>query len=218
MCKIENVNLTVCFFYISKIMQISDVSFILSAVSIKQVPKEGIPHIAFLGRSNSGKSSLLNVLFKKQIVKISNKPGKTREINFFLVNDSLNNSYYFVDLPGVGYAKVSKSMRDEMANRIKNYVEKAHDLKGIVYLLDIRHGGHQIDFETLNGIKDAGIPILLVASKADKLNRAEFIAAKKKIMENFSLPDFPLTVSSKTKKGLPELWKEIDMLLGVGNA
>jgi len=194
-------------------MQISAVNFVLGAASIKQVPSDGIPQIAFLGRSNAGKSSLLNVLFKKEIVKISKQPGKTREINFFLVN-SLNNSYYFVDLPGVGYAKVGKSMRDEMANRIKNYVEKAHDLKGIVYLLDIRHGGHQIDFETINGIKNAGIPVLLVASKADKLNQSEFIAAKKKLKENFCLSEEPLTVSSKTKKGLPELWREIDALLG----
>jgi GTP-binding protein len=195
-------------------MQISAVNFILSAASIKQVPREGIPQIAFLGRSNAGKSTLLNALFKKQIVKTSNTPGKTREINFFLVN-SLGNSYYFVDLPGVGYAKVGISMRDNMANRIKSYVEKAHDLKGIVYLLDIRHGGHQIDFETINGIKAAGIPMLLVASKADKLNQSEFIAAKKKLKENFRLKEEPLTISSKTKKGLPELWKEIDTLLGV---
>jgi len=196
-------------------MQISAVNFVLGAVSIKQVPNDGIPQIAFLGRSNAGKSSLLNAIFKKEIVKISKQPGKTREINFFLVNSS----YYFVDLPGVGYAKVSKSMRDEMANRIKNYVEKAHDLKGIVYLLDIRHGGHQIDFETITGIKSAGIPVLLVASKADKLNQSEFIAAKKRLKENFCLPEEPLAVSSKTKKGLPELWKEIDALLnGAENA
>lgn len=180
------------------------------------MPKDGIPHVAFLGRSNAGKSSLLNALFQKKIVKTSNTPGKTREMNFFLVN-SLNNSYYFVDLPGVGYAKVSKSMRDEMGNRIKNYVEKARDLKGVVYLLDIRHGGHQIDFETINGIKNAKVPILLVASKADKLNRSEFIAAQKKMKENFNLPNFPLTISSKTKKGLPELWKEIGMLLSINS-
>jgi len=198
-------------------MQISAVNFVLGAASIKQVPQDGTAQIAFLGRSNAGKSSLLNALFKKEIVKTSKQPGKTREINFFLVN-SQNNSYYFVDLPGVGYAKVSKSMRDDMANRIKNYVEKAHDLKGIVYLLDIRHGGHQIDFETINGIKKTGVPILLLASKADKLNQSEFIAAKRKIKENFCLPELPLAVSSKTKKGLPELWKEIDSLLGVPSA
>jgi GTP-binding protein len=198
-------------------MQISVVNFMLGAASIKQVPKDGIPHIAFLGRSNSGKSSLLNVLFEKKIVKISNTPGKTREINFFLIQNSQNNSFYFVDLPGVGYAKVSKTMRDEMASRIKNYVERAHDLKGIVYLLDIRHGGHQIDFETINGIRNIKVPVLLVASKADKLNQSEFIAARKKLKENFNLPDLPLAISSKTKKGLPELWKEIDILLGIEN-
>ncbi len=193
-------------------MQITAVNFVLGATSIKQVPNDGIPQIAFLGRSNVGKSTLLNVLFKKEIVKTSKSPGKTREINFFLVN-SQNSPYYFVDLPGVGYAKVSKSMRDDMASRIKNYVEKAHDLKGIVYLLDIRHGGHQIDFETINGIKAAGVPVLLVASKADKLNRSEFTAAKKKLKENFCLQEEPLTISSKTKKGLPELWEEIEALL-----
>jgi GTP-binding protein len=203
-------------------MQISAVNFVLGATSIKQVPKDGIPQIAFLGRSNAGKSSLLNALFEKRIVKTSNAPGKTRELNFFLVQNSQNNSFYFVDLPGVGYAKVSITMRDEMANRIKNYVEKAHDLKGIVYLLDARHSGHQIDFETIRGIRNAKIPILFVASKTDKLNQSEFITAKKKLKENFCLAEPPLMVSSKTKKGLSELWKEIKVLLniaeiGVGN-
>jgi len=195
-------------------MQVSAVNFVLGAASIKQVPHNGIPHIAFLGRSNSGKSSLLNTLFGKKIVKTSNTPGKTREINFFLVN----NSFYFVDLPGVGYAKVSISMRDDMANRIKNYVERAHDLKGIIYLVDIRHGGHAIDFETINGIKKSEVPVLIVASKADKLNQSEFITAKRKFKENFKLADVPITISSKTKKGLPELWNEIDSILGVCNA
>jgi GTP-binding protein len=204
-------------------MQISAVNFALGATSIKQVPKDGIPQIAFLGRSNAGKSSLLNALFEKQIVKTSNAPGKPRELNFFLVQNSQSDSFYFVDLPGVGYAKVSIAMRDEMASRIKNYVEKAHDLKGIVYLLDIRHGGHQIDFETINGIRNAKIPILFVASKADKLNQSELAAAKKKFKENFCLAEPPLAVSSKTKKGLPELRREISTLLnataiGAGNA
>jgi len=194
-------------------MQISTVNFVLGATSIKQVPKDGIPHIAFLGRSNSGKSSLMNTLLGKSIVKTSSTPGKTREINFFLAVNSEGKSIYFVDLPGVGYAKVSISMRDDMANRIKNYVEKAHDLKGVVYLVDIRHGGHKIDFETINGIKSSGIPILLIASKADKLNQKEFIAAKRKLKENFCLPELPLATSAKTKKGIPELWEEINALL-----
>jgi GTP-binding protein len=194
-------------------MQISAVNFMLGVTSIKQVPKDGIPQLAFLGRSNAGKSSLMNALLGKQIVKTSRTPGKTREINFFLATDSFGKSFYFVDLPGVGYAKVSISMRDDMANRIKNYVEKAQDLKGIVYLIDIRHGGHKIDFETINGIKNARIPILLIASKADKLNQKEFLAARKKLRENFRLPEFPLATSAKTKKGIPELWEEINALL-----
>ncbi|GHV13962.1 putative GTP-binding protein EngB [Fibrobacterales bacterium] len=192
-------------------MQISKVSFVLGAASIKQVPQDGIPQIAFLGRSNAGKSSLMNALFGRQIVKTSNTPGKTRELNFFLVNEN----FYFVDLPGVGYAKVGMNQRDEMAKRIKDYVERAHDLRGVVYLLDIRHGGHAIDFETLNGIRAAGRPILLVASKADKLNQKELFEAKKKLIENFGLEQ-PLAVSARTKKGMPELWREIDTLLNGG--
>jgi len=194
-------------------MQISAVNFVLGATSIKQVPKDGIPHVAFLGRSNSGKSSLMNALLGSSIVKTSSTPGKTREINFFLVEGSAGESIYFVDLPGVGYAKVSITMRDDMANRIKNYVEKAHDLKGVVYLVDIRHGGHKIDFETINGIKSSGVPILLIASKADKLNQKEFVAANRKLKENFRLPEAPLATSAKTKKGIPELWEEINALL-----
>jgi len=194
-------------------MQISTVNFVLGATSIKQVPKDGIPQFAFLGRSNSGKSSLMNALLGHNIVKTSGTPGKTREINFFLATDSAGKSIYFVDLPGVGYAKVSMSMRDDMANRIKNYVEKAEDLKGIVYLVDIRHGGHKIDFETINGIKNSGTPILLIASKADKLNQREFAAAKRKLKENFCLSEAPLATSAKTKKGIPELWEEINALL-----
>jgi len=194
-------------------MQISNVNFVLGATSIKQVPKDGIPQIAFLGRSNAGKSSLMNALLGKTIVKTSGTPGKTREINFFLAENSLGNKFYFVDLPGVGYAKVSISMRDEMAERIKNYVEKAMDLIGIVYLVDIRHGGHRIDFRTLNGINTCKIPILIVASKADKLNQGEFIAARKEIKKNFALHKLPLATSAKTKKGIPELWEEINELL-----
>ena len=195
-------------------MQIFSVSFVIGATSIKQVPMEGIPHIAFLGRSNAGKSSLMNCLFEKQVVKTSRTPGKTREINFFLVNKA----FYFVDLPGVGYAKVSISMRDDMASRIRSYVERAKDLKGVVYLADMRHGGHQIDFETINGIKNAGVPVLIVASKCDKLNQSEFAAARKKFKENFKLQDYPIAISAKTKKGLPELWNEIDSILGAENA
>jgi GTP-binding protein len=194
-------------------MQISTVNFVLGATSIKQVPSDGIPQIAFLGRSNAGKSSLMNALLGKTIVKTSGTPGKTREINFFLVENSLGNTFYFVDLPGVGYAKVSISMRDDMASRIKNYVEKAVDLRGIIYLVDIRHGGHRIDFETINGINTSGIPILIVASKADKLNQGEFIAARKELKKNFGLQKLPLATSAKTKKGIPELWEEINELL-----
>ncbi|MFA6342320.1 MAG: ribosome biogenesis GTP-binding protein YihA/YsxC [Fibrobacteraceae bacterium] len=180
--------------------------FVKSSVDLKDLPEERLPQVAFLGRSNVGKSSLLNALMgEKALVKVSSSPGKTRELNFFKINDA----FYFVDLPGVGYAKVSITKRDAMAESIRNYVEKSEDLKGIIYLVDIRHGGHDIDVETVNSLRETGCPILVVASKKDKVGQAELSKNKKLIQEKFGLVNPPLVVSSVKKIGLDSLWAEI---------
>lgn len=180
--------------------------FVKSAVSLKDLPQERLPQVAFLGRSNVGKSTLLNAIMgKKGLVKTSSTPGKTRELNFFKVNES----FYLVDLPGVGYAKLSFKTRDQMTKSVEDYLEKAEDLQGVVYLIDIRHAGTSLDVETVEYIRNKGLPVLLVANKEDKVNRKEFIKNMKLIQEKFRLEEKPLSVSAVSKKGLDILWFEI---------
>ena len=188
------------------VYQYPSARFVKSAVSLKDLPKERLPQIAFLGRSNVGKSSLLNALTgKKNLVKVSATPGKTREINFF----EINNAFYIVDLPGVGYAKESFSKQEQMENSIRQYIEGAEDLKGVIYLVDIRHAGTPIDIETVEHIRNAGCPVLIVASKRDKVNQSEFAKNRKLMQERFGLETLPLAVSSLKKTGLKELWNEV---------
>ena len=191
--------------------KIVSAEFVKGATSIKHLPEERLPQIAFLGRSNVGKSSLMNALMgRKDLVKVGRTPGKTRELNFFKVN----NRFFLVDLPGVGFAKVSNSKRDQMSDFIRDYVEKCKDLKGLVYLVDVRHGGHAIDIETVENIRASGCPVLIVASKRDKANQSELSKGLRSIRENFGLDQNPLSVSSFKKFGLELLWQNILEALG----
>ena len=186
--------------------EIRSAEFVKAAVNLKGLPEERLPQIAFLGRSNVGKSSLLNALMgAKKLVKVCAEPGKTRELNFFKVN----NEFFLVDLPGVGFAKVSISKRDQMADFIREYVEKCKDLRGLVYLVDIRHGGTAIDIETVESIRATGCPVLVVASKRDKVNQSEYAKSVKLIKQRLGLETNPVCVSSLKKTGLDELWDEI---------
>ncbi|MCQ2055208.1 MAG: ribosome biogenesis GTP-binding protein YihA/YsxC [Fibrobacter sp.] len=186
--------------------EIRSAEFVKAAVNLKGLPSERLPQVAFLGRSNVGKSSLLNTLMgQKKLVKVSAAPGKTREINFFKVN----NQFFLVDLPGVGFAKVSNAKRDEMSDFIREYVEKCKDLRGLVYLVDIRHGGTPIDIETVESIRNTGCPVLVIASKRDKVNQSECAKSLKQIQERLGLDSKPICVSSLKKTGLDALWQEI---------
>lgn len=187
-------------------VKLFSVKFVKSATKLSEFPEQRLPQIAFLGRSNVGKSSLLNALLgDKKLVKVSSTPGKTQELNFFSVNDA----FYVVDLPGVGYTRVSYKKQDQMAESIRTYIERAEDLKGVVYLVDIRHAGTPIDVETVEGIRAAGRPVLIVASKRDKVNQSECAKSLKEIREKFGLDYLPITVSSLKKTGLDLLWSEI---------
>jgi GTP-binding protein len=193
-------------------MKILSAVFELGVTNMAQVPCAGMPQIAFLGRSNVGKSSLLNTLMgEKKLVKVSATPGKTRELNFFRVNEA----FYFVDLPGVGYAKVGIKERDRMAERIKHYVEKAEDLRGIVYLVDLRHGGTPMDIATVDILRALGRPVLVVGSKRDKLNQSEFAKSLRLVQERFGLDAPPLAVSSFKKTGIDQLWSALTEILVV---
>lgn len=191
--------------------KIISAEFVKGATSLRHLPEERLPQIAFLGRSNVGKSSLMNALLgRKDLVKVGKTPGKTRELNFF----KINGSFFLVDLPGVGFAKVSNSKRDQMADFIREYVEKCKDLKGLVYLVDIRHGGHAIDIETVENIRASGCPVLIVASKRDKVNQSELAKGLRSIREKFGLDSNPLCVSSFKKVGLDHLWENLLEALG----
>ncbi|HSQ41861.1 MAG TPA: ribosome biogenesis GTP-binding protein YihA/YsxC [Fibrobacteraceae bacterium] len=186
--------------------QVFSADFVLGATDLAHCPQDGRPHLAFFGRSNVGKSSLLAKLMgKRNLVRVSATPGKTREINFFLVNEA----FYFADLPGIGYAKVSIKMRDKMATMIRSYVEKSPNLRGIVYLVDMRHAGTPLDIETVNILRDLGKPVLLVANKRDKLNQSEAAHALRNLKENFGLDRIPLTVSATRGTGINHLWASL---------
>ncbi|NLB63204.1 MAG: YihA family ribosome biogenesis GTP-binding protein [Fibrobacter sp.] len=186
--------------------RIISANFVIGAVNMEQVPDDGLPHLAFFGRSNVGKSSLLNALMgRRGLVKVSRRPGKTREINFFLVNEA----FYFADLPGIGYARVAPHIKEKMEKIIKDYVENSPHLRGIVYLIDMRRAGTSLDIETVNILRDLGRPVLIVGGKRDKLNRKEFVQANKDMRQRFNLEQDPIAVSVTRKIGLDTLWSSM---------
>ena len=148
-------------------MDFSKVEFLLSVHSLKQLPEEGMPEIAFAGRSNVGKSSLMNKLIgRKAMVKVSARPGKTQGLNYFQVG----NQFYLVDLPGYGYAKVPKGMQDAWQSLISAYLENRGSLRCVVVIIDIRHEAKAQDTQLLEWLRDQGIPCLPVYTKIDKLS------------------------------------------------
>lgn len=183
-----------------------EAEFIMAATKPSQFPSDGLPQIAFLGRSNVGKSSLLNALSgKKKLVRISSKPGKTKEINFFKINQA----FYLVDLPGVGFAGVNFEKVREMEVGIRSYVENAKELRGIIYLIDSKIGPQPIDVEVIENIRSLGCPVLPVMSKCDKANQSELAKTRNAISRIFGKDVRPVRISVLRKIGLDEIWQEI---------
>src|SRR5215208_4627671 len=133
-------------------------------------PETTLPEVAFAGRSNVGKSSLINKLLRRsKAARVSNTPGRTREINFFRVNDQ----FVLVDLPGYGYARVSKDKKAEWKPMIEGYLRSSRNLRGIVQLLDVRHDPTNDDIQMLDFLSEVGVPTMIVMTKTDKLSRAQ---------------------------------------------
>lgn len=191
-------------------MKILSAEFITSAVAPKQFPADKRPQIAFAGRSNVGKSSLINTLVhRKNLVKTSATPGKTQTVNFFLVNKE----FYFVDLPGYGYARVPKGVTDSWAQMIEGYLKNSPDLRAVVILLDSRREPDERDQKLVEWLRYYDIPVIFTLTKADKLKRQEAVRARQVIASAFEMSGQPVLTSAKDGDGMTELWKQINACL-----
>jgi len=189
-------------------MIIKNCRFLISAVSKSQYPEGNLPEIAFAGRSNVGKSSLINSLLnRKNLVKVSSNPGKTRTINFFLVNEDL----VLVDLPGYGYAAVSKAEKLKWASMIEEYLINRENLKSVVLLVDIRHKPTSDDKMMFDFIKHYRGRAIVVATKRDKISNNALFKNIKIIKETLGTDerDVIIPYSSENHSGREELWDEI---------
>tara|TARA_B100001540_G_scaffold240769_1_gene215459 strand:+ start:320 stop:931 length:612 start_codon:yes stop_codon:yes gene_type:complete len=187
-------------------MKIKNAQFVISNTNYKLCPKENMPEYAFIGRSNVGKSSLINALVNnKNLAKTSGKPGKTQLINHFIIN----NNWYLVDLPGFGYAKISKEKRKEFETMISNYLLNRKNLVCLFVLIDSRHKPQSIDQEFMQWLAKKEIPFAIVFTKSDKLGKnilqknIDFYKSEM-LKEWEELPDLFIT-SSEQKKGTEEI-------------
>ena len=178
------------------------------AVSSKQYPPPSHPELAFVGRSNVGKSSLINSLLnRKKLVKTSHTPGKTQEINFFKINDDL----IFADLPGYGFAKVPQSVRKHWKKMIEDYLLQRETLVVVVFIIDLRRNPSPLDLDLQDWLDSCGVEYILVATKADKLSQSEMTKQVRKINAAFfdEGAGKAILYSSKTGRGKKELWTRI---------
>jgi len=186
----------------------------LEAVTAKksQYPEDNLKEIAFAGRSNVGKSSLLNLLTnRKKLARVSGSPGKTRTINFYRINDA----FRIVDLPGYGYAKVSKSMSETWGDMMETYFETREGLVKVIQLVDIRHAPSKQDVEMYQYLRHYGLDGIVVATKADKVSRNEMQKCIKQIRTTLKLSqdDLVIPVSSLKKTGHDKLLEVMEELL-----
>lgn len=192
-------------------MKVNNVSLDAVAVKAAQYPDDGKPEIAFAGKSNVGKSSLINsMVYRKAIARTSQNPGKTRTINFYNVENLL----YFVDLPGYGYAKAPKSEIAKWGKMIENYLLKREQLRAIILLIDIRHEPGENDRMMYEWLRHYGYRIIIVATKSDKLKRSQLQKHTAMLRNSLQLDkeDILIPFSSETKDGRDELWNVIEKI------
>jgi GTP-binding protein len=187
-------------------MKILSAEFVVSAPGPKQFPADRRSQVAFAGRSNVGKSSVINALLRsKNLVKTSQTPGKTQLLNFFLINES----FYFVDLPGYGYAKAPRSVTDAWAPMIEGYLKGSPSLSAVVVLLDSRRTPDERDARLSEWLRQYQIPAIYALTKTDKLNRQETAVAARTVSAALNISGPLLVTSAKSGAGMKELWGEI---------
>jgi GTP-binding protein len=195
-------------------MKVNRTEFVISAVSPSQYPQDALPEIALAGRSNVGKSSLINrMVGRKNLARTSSQPGKTQTLNYYRVNDDV----YFVDLPGYGYAKVSLEQRRKWGRFIEQYLMNREPLKLLLLLVDSRHEPTKDDVLMYDWVKHIGIPLAVVATKADKLPRSKWQSRVKIARETLGMgKEEPVFLfSSETGMGKDELWSFIEGAIGL---
>lgn len=195
-------------------MKITEALFAGSSTRVSEKPKQKFPEFAFIGRSNVGKSSLINMLCgRRRLAMTSSTPGKTRLVNHFLIN----REWYLVDLPGYGYAKMSKNSRQKLGQVIRDYVNFSEELHVLFVLIDSRHDIGQIDMDFINELGIGGIPFAIIFTKADKLGpkalEAQIEKNKRQLLEHWEELPPSFVSSSETGAGRDEILSYIESLL-----
>jgi len=192
-------------------MKITSAEFVTSAATPSQYPPEGLPEIAFAGRSNVGKSSLINVLVnRKRLVKTSSTPGRTQLVNFFDINDYIT----FVDLPGYGWARVPDSVRKNWGPMIETYLSGRSTLKGVVVILDIRRTPRKEEHDLIAWLEHYSIASRLVLTKVDKRSKSKMARQRAVVARELALDASDLILfSAKSRQGREDVWKAIEQLI-----
>lgn len=193
------------------VMKIGQAEYIISAVGPAQYPADGLPEIALAGRSNVGKSSFINkMLGRRNLVRISEKPGKTQKLNYF----KINGSFYFVDVPGYGYAKVSKTEKEAWGKMLEAYFSERGELSAVVHVVDLRHPPSKEDVQMHNYLVYFGHPVVTVATKADKVPKGKHQKQKQIIAHDLGIDtDELLLFSSVTGAGKDEAWHTLERFI-----
>ncbi|MDD4658750.1 MAG: ribosome biogenesis GTP-binding protein YihA/YsxC [Eubacteriales bacterium] len=190
-------------------MQIDNAEFTHCVGLKSQLPQPGLPEIAFAGRSNVGKSSLINcLLLRKALARTSGQPGKTQTLNFYLVNSK----FYLVDLPGYGFAKVPQQVRNRWESLLEDYLSQRESLKGVALVIDSRHAPSPLDLQMFQWLKYYNKPLLIVATKVDKLRSSERRPFIQRLQAAYGSPVLPF--SSEKKSGREEIWSKIENIIG----
>lgn len=192
---------------------IKKAEYIASAVKYEQYPTGGLPEIAMAGRSNVGKSSLINkFLGRRNLARTGNTPGKTQTLNFYRVNDS----WLFVDLPGYGYAKVAKTVNAQWGPMMENYLKKRESLRAVIQIVDIRHSPSVEDIEMQQWLREMQVPTMVVATKADKIARGQWLKHLTIIAKALDIPEVSMILPFSAESGIgrDELNEAVEEILG----
>lgn len=193
-------------------MKVNSAEIVISAVRPNQYPEGNLPEFALAGRSNVGKSSFINkMLNRKSLARTSSKPGKTQTLNFYLINEML----HFVDVPGYGYAKVSKSEREAWGKMIETYITSRDQLKAVLLIVDLRHPPSKDDVMMYDFLKHYNIPVIIIATKADKIPKSKWQKHIKITKETLDLDpdDTVILFSSETGEGKDKAWSVLNSFM-----